>query len=226
MATILVVEDNKEMALALQYNLELEGHAVEVAFDGAAGLDLSRSARPDLVVLDLMLPGIDGYAVLERLRRDGLRAPVLILTAKGEEADKVRGFRAGADQYLVKPFGLLELLERVRGLLRRWCGDADERPVIHVRDVEIDLAARVVRRADEEVVLSPKAFDLLVALARRNGAVGTRLDLMREVWGHKAAVMSRTVDAHVAELRRKLDRERDGPELVVTVWKSGYRLNV
>jgi DNA-binding response OmpR family regulator len=224
MARILVVEDNRELALAIQYNLEIEGHVVSIALDGALGLTAAKELHPELLILDLMLPSIDGYAVLETLRRSGFAAPVLILTAKGEEADKVRGFRAGADQYLVKPFGLLELLERVRLLLRRWSRTLDHE-VLCVAGLEIDTAARLVRREGEVVILSPKAFDLLVALTRRRGAVSTRLELMREVWGHRAAVLSRTVDAHVAELRRKLERDPADPRIIVTVWKVGYRIN-
>jgi DNA-binding response OmpR family regulator len=225
MANILVVEDNRELAQALQYNLELEGHVVAIALDGALGLAAATEQPPDLLVLDLMLPVMDGYTVLERLRRGGFQAPVLVLTARGEEADKVRGFRAGADQYLVKPFGLLELLERVRLLLRRWSRTPD-REILCVADLEIDTAARIVRRQGEVVMLSPKAFDLLVALTRRRGAVSSRLDLMREVWGHRAAVLSRTVDAHIAELRRKLEADPADPRIILTVWKAGYRIEM
>jgi two-component system, OmpR family, alkaline phosphatase synthesis response regulator PhoP len=225
-ARILVVEDTRELAAAMQYNLELEGHEVELAFDGPAGLDAARRRRPDLVILDLMLPDLDGYAVLERLRADEFDAPVLILTARGEESDKVRGFRVGADQYMVKPFGLLELLERVRVLLRRWGASGKVRPeLIRIADLEIDPASRLVRRAGEPVHLSPRAFDLLLALIRRRGTVASRLELMQEVWGHRAAVLSRTVDAHVAELRRKLEHDSAHPAIVLTVWKRGYRID-
>lgn len=218
-----MVEDNRELAQALQYNLELEGHTVDIALDGALGLAAAREHPPDLLVLDLMLPGLDGYTVLETLRRTGFQSPVLVLTARGEEADKVRGFRAGADQYLVKPFGLLELIERVRLLLRRWSREP-EREVLRVADLEIDTAARIVRRNAQTIILSPKAFDLLVALTRRRGAVSSRLELMREVWGHRAAVLSRTVDAHIAELRRKLEDDPADPRIILTVWKAGYRI--
>jgi two-component system, OmpR family, alkaline phosphatase synthesis response regulator PhoP len=224
MAHILVVEDHREIAAALHYNLELEGHRVTVAHDGAGGLQAARDAAPDLLILDLMLPGMSGYEVLETLRREGFRAPVLILTARGEEADKVRGFRAGADQYMVKPFGLLELLERVKLLLRRWSQDESAQPLRVSVDVELDLGARVVRRRGREVPLSPKAFDLLLALARRGGRTATRLELLREVWGHRGAVMTRTVDSHIADLRRKLEEDPADPQFIVTVWKVGYRI--
>ena len=222
---ILLVEDNSELAAAIRYNLEMEGCVVLHAEDGTAGLAAARSGAPDLLILDVMLPGMDGFEVLERLRGDGFDAPVLMLTARGEEADKVRGFRAGADQYLTKPFGLLELLERVKLLLRRQPrGRNDVQMETHAfGDVVIDVPARRVMRSGREVSLTPKAFLLLLALIRRNGAAATRLELMQEVWGHRAAVLSRTVDAHIAELRRKLEQDADRPRHIVTVWKVGYR---
>jgi two-component system, OmpR family, alkaline phosphatase synthesis response regulator PhoP len=224
MARILVVEDHREIAAALRYNLELEGHAVSEAHDGEEGLRLARVEAPDLLILDLMLPGPSGYEVLEALRGEGFDAPVLVLTARGEEADKVRGFRAGADQYMVKPFGLLELLERVKLLLRRWGSEDASRPLRVAEGVEIDIGARVVRKEGREVPLSPRAFDLLLALARRGGRTASRAELLREVWGHRAAVLTRTVDTHVAELRRKLEEDPSDPRVIVTVWKVGYRI--
>jgi two-component system, OmpR family, alkaline phosphatase synthesis response regulator PhoP len=221
---ILLVEDNRELAAAIRYNLELEGYDVAHAADGPSGLDAARAREPDLLILDVMLPGMDGFEILERLRRDHFDAPVLMLTARGEEADKVRGFRAGADQYLTKPFGLLELIERVKLLIRRHPAGGGLRDDYQFGDIAVDMAARSVRRSGREVSLTPKAFSLLLALIRRNGAAATRLELMQEVWGHRAAVMSRTVDAHIAELRRKLEDDPDRPRHIVTIWKVGYRL--
>ena len=227
MARILVVEDNDELAAALRFNLELEGHEVVVAADGPGGLGAARAGAPELVILDLMLPGLDGFRVLKSMRDDGLEMPVLILTARGEEADKVRGLRVGADDYVTKPFGLMELLARVEALLRRRTRGAAalgaSREALRFADMEIDAAARVVRRAGREVSLSPKEFDLLLALVRRQGAVASRIDLLREVWDYDASVLSRTVDAHVKELRRKLEDDPANPRHIVTVWKLGYR---
>jgi two-component system, OmpR family, alkaline phosphatase synthesis response regulator PhoP len=226
MSRILVVEDNANLAYGLATSLELEGHEVVLAEDGAAGLRAARERRPDLVILDLMLPGMDGYRVLRSLRELGETAPVLILTARGEEADKVLGFRLGADDYVTKPFGLLELLARVAALLRRGGQRAQAAAPETVRfgEVEVDPGCRLVRRRGEEVALTPKEFDLLWALLRRQGGVAARLELLAEVWGHRAAVMTRTVDMHVAQLRRKLEDDPAAPRHIVTVWKAGYRL--
>ena len=227
MARILLVEDNPDLAYGLQNNLEIEGHAVSVAQDGLAGLDAARTESPDLIILDLMLPGLDGYRVLQTLRGEGVGTPVLILTARGEETDKVLGFRLGADDYVTKPFGVLELLARVEAILRRsngghgngWGADTNR----SFGSVDVDVAARRVVKDGDDVSLTPKEFDLLLALMRREGAVVSRMDLMKEVWGHRAAVASRTVDTHVAELRRKLEPEPHNPRYILTVHKAGYR---
>ena len=227
MSTILIVEDNADLAYGLRNNLEIEGYVVEVSPDGPAGLAQARSARPDLIILDLMLPGLDGYRVLRALREDGLDMPVLILTAHGQEADKVRGFRLGADDYVTKPFGILELVARVAALLRR-TGRPERDATARVRErfgeIEIDPSTRTVYRRREAVPLTPMEFDLLVALVRRRGAVVSRLDLLHEVWGHTSAVLTRTVDTHIAELRRKLEENPAMPRHILTVRKAGYRL--
>ena len=230
MSRILVVEDNANLAFGLSTSLELEGHQVVVARDGAAGLRAAREHGPDLVILDLMLPEMDGYRVLKALREEGREVPVLILTARGAESDKVLGFRLGADDYVTKPFGLLELLARVSALLRRAgrppAAEGAEPGVVTRGDLEVSPAQRAVRRRGEEVPLTPKEFDLLMALVRRKGTVAGRLELLAEVWGHRAAVMTRTVDMHVAQLRRKLEDDPTDPRHIVTVWKAGYRIAI
>lgn len=224
-ARILVVEDNADLAQGIAYNLKLEGYEVRVAVDGRAGLADVTRWEPHVVLLDLMLPGLDGFEVLRTLRAAGKRTPVIILSARAEEADKVRGFKLDADQYVTKPFGVLELLERVAALLRRTGHNGTPRDeTITFGDVRIDLARRIVAKAGREVTLPPKAYELLLALARRNGAVISRHDLLREVWGYGASVVSRTVDTHVAELRRKLEDDPAAPRHILTVWKIGYRL--
>ncbi len=226
MTRILVVEDNADLAFGLRNNLEIEGYAVTVAEDGAQGLQSAREESPDLLILDLMLPEMSGFSVLKALRAEGHDVPVLILTAKGEEADKVLGLRLGADDYVTKPFGVLELLARVEAILRRsgTNGDHTAESGVHAfGDIVVDTSARSVTRAGREIPVTPKEFDLLVALIRREGAVASRVTLMKEVWGHRAAIASRTVDTHVAELRRKLEDEPSDPRWILTVHKAGYR---
>ena len=231
MATVLLIEDNEKLARGLQSNLEFEGYTVRCASDGAAGLAMARQERPDIIVLDLMLPDTDGYRVLRTLRDDGDMTPVLVLTALGEEADKVRGFRFGADDYVTKPFGLMELLARIDALLRRAArpnGDAPKattEPPSGFGDVRVDPARHTVTRQGAAVALRPKEYDLLVALLRRNGQVATRIELLKEVWGYDDSVMSRTVDTHIAELRRKLEADPANPRHILTVLQTGYRLN-
>jgi two-component system, OmpR family, alkaline phosphatase synthesis response regulator PhoP len=222
---ILVVEDNPDLAYGLRNNLEIEGYDVDVVEDGTQGLARARVGGPDLIILDLMLPGMDGYRVLRALRDEGRRMPVLILTARGEEADKVRGLRLGADDYVTKPFGVLELLARVEALLRRTAPPGDGAgPPERFGVIEVIPASRSVLKSGKPVPLTPKEFDLLLALLHRQGAVATRMELLTEVWGYSAAVLSRTVDTHVAELRRKLESDPAAPKHILTVRKAGYRL--
>ena len=225
MSRILVVEDERDLALGLQANLEVEGHEVQAVYTGEEAIAVAVSRRPDLILLDVMLPGIDGFAVLRRLRSEGVEAPVLLLTARAEEVDKVRGFRAGADDYVTKPFGVMELLLRVEALLRRAGGAVEQKAAqLRVGDIIIDTDARSVTRGGEQVALTPRAYDLLLALVRRRGKVVSRHDLLRDVWGYSAEVTTRTVDAHVAELRRKIERDPADPKHITTVWKIGYRV--
>lgn len=234
MPRLLLVEDNPDLAFGLRTGLEIEGYEVHHAEDGPTGLQMARDLAPDLIILDLTLPGMDGYRVLRTIREEGREMPVLILTARGEEADKVLGFRIGADDYVVKPCGVLELLARVTALLRR-AGRRTDLPdpavaaaqsVERFGDVEVYDARRTVLKKGEPVALTPKEFDLLVSLIRRRGAVATRAELLREVWGHRAEVATRTVDIHVAELRRKLEDDPAEPRHILTVWKAGYRFEV
>jgi two-component system alkaline phosphatase synthesis response regulator PhoP len=230
---ILIIEDNHDLARGLANNLEIEGYGVDVVHDGAEGLDRARAATPALVILDLALPGLDGYRVLSSLRADGNDVPVLILTARTDETDKVRGFRYGADDYVTKPFGLLELLGRVHALLRRagalprhvdGAHSSGER--VRFGDIEVRPGTHAVYRRGFPVNLRPKEFELLMALLRRRGQLVSRLDLLREVWGYDAEVVSRTVDTHVAELRRKLEDDPARPRYIVTIRKAGYRIAI
>lgn len=229
MTRILVIEDNEDLAFGLRNNLEIEGYDVAVAPDGEDGLSQAIDDPPDLVILDLMLPKMDGYRVLHSLRQQEFTNPVLILTARGEETDKVRGLKLGADDYVTKPFGVLELLARVEALLRRSAsnvGEENDKEILQFGSIEVDQSARTVKRGGDEVALTPKEYDLLIALFRRDGAVASRVDLMKEVWGYQAAVLSRTVDTHIAELRRKIESDPATPVHILTVRKAGYRLQV
>ncbi len=228
MSRILIIEDNEDLAYGLFNNLEIEGYEVRTASTGRDGLREAADFNPDLILLDLMMPEMDGFEVLESLRKDDDSTPVLILTARGEEMDKVRGLRSGADDYVTKPFGLMELLARVEALLRR--GDKQSAvstsgsTVACVGDVDINPDSRTVKKNGQPVELAPKEFDLLLELIRNNGAVVSRMDLMKKVWGHSSVIISRTVDTHVAELRRKLEDDPANPKLILTARKAGYRI--
>ena len=227
MTRVLVIEDNRNLATGLRNNLEIEGYEVLIAADGTTGLTMARSESPDLIVLDLMLPGTDGYRVLRTLREEGRDTPVLILSARGEETDKVMGLQLGADDYVAKPFGLLELLARIDALLRRAASARVKTKLagpVDFGDVQVDPGTHTVSRRGEPVLLRPKEYDLLIALLQRRGQVATRAELLEEVWGYSGEVYSRTVDTHVAELRRKLEENAAEPEHILTVRKTGYRI--
>jgi DNA-binding response OmpR family regulator len=228
MTRVLVAEDDPDLALGLKNNLEIEGYDVRVARDGAEALALALQWQPALLILDLVMPKIEGMRVLRELREGDSRVAVLILTARGDEADKVRGLKLGADDYVTKPFGLLELLARVESLLRRVRGVPNRETasqLLHFGDVEVDPVARRVRKAGVEVALRPKEYDLLLELLRHRGEVRSRLELMQTVWGYSSAVITRTVDTHMFELRRKLEGDAARPRHIMTIRGIGYRLD-
>ncbi|MEZ4417720.1 MAG: response regulator transcription factor [Gemmatimonadota bacterium] len=228
MSRILVVEDNPTLALALRQSLESDGHTVAVVHDGQAALEHAMGWEPELIVLDLMLPGVDGLTVLRRLRERDQATPVLILSARGEDVDKVQGFRFGADDYVVKPVGLIELLLRIRAILRRAVPDALARPGGHHRvgEVMVDLAARTVTREGAELEMAPLEFDLLACLIRHRGRAVSRETLLAEVWGFPEPdrIRTRTIDTHIATVRAKVEPDPSRPRWIVTVRKIGYRL--
>lgn len=228
-AQVLVVEDNADLAFGLQRTLEAQGHHVEVATTGSDALQLVERHPPALIILDLMIPAPDGFTVLSRLRDRGATMPVLILSARSEEADKVRGFRAGADDYVTKPFSLLELVERVNALLRRAAASAPA-PAFDVEGrrvgaIILDEAGRRGWRDGVPVPFAPLEFALLLAFLRQPGVALSRAALLRDVWGHAPDIQTRTVDLHIAELRRKIEPEPARPRHLVTVFKTGYRFD-
>ncbi len=225
-ARVAVVEDDASIRLGLEINLRSAGYEVLSASDGPSGLQLIRRATPDLLVLDLLLPGLSGLEVLRRLRAEGRSLPVLILSALGQEADKVAGLRLGADDYLAKPFGVRELLARIEALLRRTrpAGGASGAQV-SFGDVQVDLTARTVARGQEPVHLTPTEFDLLEVLVRAPGRAQSRSHLLGRVWGRGYEGTERTVDNFVNSLRRKLEQDPSRPQHLVTVRGRGYRFD-
>jgi two-component system alkaline phosphatase synthesis response regulator PhoP len=222
-ARILVVDDEPDIALGLRLDLQDEGYEVEVVSDGHAAVRRAREAAWDLVLLDVMLPGKDGFEVCRELRRAGVRAPVLMLTARVQEAEKVMGLDMGADDYVTKPFSPREVVARVRAILRRAEARADhaEATTVEVGDgIVVDFGRREVRRRDDVVALATREFDLLAHLARNQGLALSRQQLLDAVWGPDWYGDERTVDVHVRQLRKKL-----GDDLpLATVWGVGYRL--
>ena len=217
---VLVVDDDASITAFLKRALAYEGYQVEVAADGPAGLAAARDHPPDLVVLDVMLPGLDGVELLRRLRAGETQPgslPILMLTARDEVSDRVAGLDAGADDYLVKPFALEELTARIRALLRR--REPDSQRILRFADLTVDTASREVRRGARDIQLTTKEYELLVYFLRHPRQVLTREQLLERVWGMEYAAGTRTVDMHVVMLRRRLER----PELIETIRGIGYR---
>ncbi len=225
---ILVVEDDPSLAMGLLHNLKFEGFDVSLARDGETGLRMACDDRPDLVILDVMLPGIDGFEVLAELRRAGLEMQILMLTARGTDEDKVQGLGMGADDYITKPFSLRELIARVNAALRRVRrerAEAAARPVVFA-DIVIDLKTRTVQKAGEPRRLSQKEFELLVFMARNPGRVLTREEILKVVWGWDYDGTDRTVDNFIRALRAALEDDPANPVFFRTAFGAGYIFNL
>ena len=222
MIKIVVVEDEKPIAKLLKYNLEQNGYIVLIAQDGEAGLALIKESKPDLILLDLMLPKIDGIEVCKMVRRDS-SVPIIMLTAKKDETDRVLGLELGADDYVTKPFSIKELMARVKTILRRSQDKANPISTIHLGELTIDLERYEVKRGSKEIALSPKEFEFLKVLLRAQGKVLSREHLLESIWNYDQAseMDTRTIDQHVARLRGKLGAEG---QHIVTVKNVGYRL--
>ncbi len=221
MTRILIVEDDANIALGLQYDLKLEGYVAEVAADGDRACRLAREIPFDLIVLDIMLPRKDGFAVCRELRRAGIKTPILMLTAKTSEAEKVLGLELGADDYVTKPFSPLELRARIKALLRRGATEAQD--VFAFDEFEVDFDRCEVRRSGAHVDLTPIEFKLLATLIRRKGHLFTREQLLDEVWGVGNYPTDRVVDNHMMNLRRKIERKPGAPRHLVSARGLGYR---
>ena len=225
MAKILVVDDEKVLVKGVKFNLENEGYQVEVGYDGQEAVDLAREGSFDLIMLDLMMPKIDGLQACMRIREFS-NVPIIMLTAKGEDTDKIIGFECGADDYITKPFNLLELKARVRALLRRSgsAGQKQEAGQLTVGHILLDPAQRAAWRDGQRVELTAKEFDLMELLMRNPGRVYSRENLLNIVWGYEYIGDYRTVDVHIRRLREKLELDSANPEYIRTKWGVGYSL--
>jgi two-component system alkaline phosphatase synthesis response regulator PhoP len=221
---ILVVEDEPGIALALEDDLTLEGYRVDVVKDGLAAVKKAREEPFDAILLDVMLPGKDGFEVCRELRRGGIRTPILMLTARAQEAEKVLGLEAGADDYVTKPFGARELRARIAALLRR-SGVGSVSPVVRVGDAEVDFSRGEIRRGAETTPLTPLEYRLLQAFIRARGRILTREQLISEAWGPNTFVTDRVVDNHIGSLRKKLEPDAGEPRYLKNVRGLGYRFD-
>ena len=222
---ILIVDDEPTLVATLRYNLEREGYRVLTADDGEKGLAMARANQPDLMILDLMLPVIDGFEVCRLLRRE-MTVPILMLTAKTDEVDKVVGLEIGADDYVTKPFSMRELLARVKALLRR----AETAPIVDgdlltAGDLRVDLRRREASKSGQTLTLKPKEYELLIFLLRNRGRAFTREQLLDQIWGYDFAGDTRTVDVHVRWVRQKIEDEPAKPVRLITVRGVGYRFD-
>jgi DNA-binding response OmpR family regulator len=222
--TILIVEDDRSINMGLAKNLKYEGYQVLSAEDGERGLRLAVDRKPDAIVLDVMLPGASGFEVCRSLRRARIHTPILILTARDQEVDKVMGLDLGADDYMTKPFSLAELIARVKALLRR-SSDFEEEGEQEYKfaDVRVDVRGRSILRKKKDVAVSPREFDLLVFLLRNSGRALSREEILNKVWGHDYYGTARTIDNFVTKLRQKLEKDPENPKHILTVRGHGYK---
>lgn len=220
---ILIVEDDESIAFGLERNLRFEGYQVLVATDGEKGLQYAIDERPDLIILDIMLPRVSGYEICETLRKNGIDTPVIFLSAKVREADKVTGLDLGGDDYITKPFGLRELLARVKTILRR-VRESEEAPRTF-GGIEVNIPGQVVRKKGQEVALTTKEFELLKFLINRPGKVLTREAILKGVWGFNYFGTARTIDNFINRLRQKIEDNAEEPQYILTVRGVGYKFD-
>ena len=222
--TILLIEDEPGIRMAVKDELEFEDFKVRLAEDGLAGLESILQNPPDLVVLDLMLPGKNGFEICREVRRRGIQIPVIVLTARGQEVDKIRGLELGADDYITKPFSLGELVARVRAVLRR-CHPEESSDTIQRRMITMDLRKHQVLKGNTVLELTDKEFQILALLMKRSSDVITRDDFLKTIWGEDVYITHRTIDIHISALRRKIEDDPEHPSLIVSVRNVGYKFN-
>lgn len=223
MSKILIVEDEPDMALGLKDNFEFEGYEVMTAADGATGLERARAQKPDLLILDIMLPKVSGLEVCKTLRSEGFEAPIIMLTARGQEIDKVMGLELGADDYVTKPFSIRELLARVRAILRRTDPGKKRLSSYRFADIDLDFETYRARKGAQPLDMSPREFELLRYLIERKGETVTRDQLLEDVWGYDNYPSTRTVDTHIAKLRAKIGDSGSEPRYILTIHGMGYK---
>lgn len=223
MTRVLIVEDDESMAVALRDGLVYEGYEVRLARDGDTALELASEGGHDLIVLDVMLPRMSGLDVCKRIRRSGSRVPIIMLTARGQEIDKVLGLRTGADDYITKPFSFLELMARVEAVLRRSSGTQRRSDGYRFGEVQIDFKKMEAHKSSAPLELSHTEFELLRFMIEHRGEVLSGERLLQAVWGHENGPLTRTVDMHVAKLRKKIEDRPSDPTFIVTVHRAGYK---
>ena len=227
MSKILITEDDRNLQATIKYNLVQEGYEVSVAADGAEALEIARREKPDLIILDIMLPKIDGFEVCRILRKE-MNVPIIMLTARSGETDKIAGLDTGADDYMTKPFSTRELLARVRAMLRRekiaGAGDWEDKPIITLGKITIDLNRHRITLNGTPLELTAKEYDLLSFLTQNKGYVFSREQLLEKVWGYDFAGDTRTVDVHIRWLRQKIEIDPSNPKYLITVRGTGYKM--
>ncbi len=223
MKKILIVEDEKDMVTGLKFNLEARDYAVIAAYDGEEGYQKALEEQPDLVILDLMLPKRNGYDVCKSLKQEIPELPIIILTAKSQEVEIVTGLELGADDYITKPFSVLELLARIKAVLRRTKSGSQIPEVYRSGDLEINFRKYSTRKKGKSLALSPREYEILKYFIERRGEIVSREDLLNQVWGYDSFPNTRTVDAHIAKLRQKIEDNSENPELIITIHGIGYK---
>ncbi len=223
MKKILIIEDEEDMVEGLRFNLEARDYIVVAAMDGETGLKKAAGEQPDLVILDLMLPGLNGYEVCKKLKASSPELPIVMLTAKSQESDIVTGLDLGADDYITKPFSIMEVLARINALLRRSGSSSTVPEVFQVRDLEIHFKKHKAYKNGISLKLSPREFEILHYLLERRGEVVSRDDLLNQVWGYDSFPYTRTIDAHIAMLRKKIETNPEAPEMIITIHGKGYK---